>query len=237
MSGQFAMLDDETALPDSLAKSSAYSGRGKNVDRANGVRFVASSQLPTTWGTFVASAFVDAAGKEHLVLTMGDVANGEAVLTRIHSECLTGDALFSLRCDCGYQLRTALAKIGDEGRGVLLYLRQEGRGIGLHNKIRAYDLQDRGADTVDANVQLGFKVDARDYAICNELLEHIGVHRLRLMTNNPAKMAAMRDLGIEVSERVVMPAGRNPHNETYLNTKTRRMGHLFDASVMGCWQE
>lgn len=194
----------------------------------NSVKFVASSELPTAWGTFTAHAFVDGAGKEHLVLTIGEVADGKPVLARIHSECLTGDALFSLRCDCGYQLRTALAKIGEEGRGVLLYLRQEGRGIGLHNKIRAYGLQDKGADTVDANVRLGFDVDERDYSICKPMLDHVGVHGLQLMTNNPAKLTAMRDLGVEVLERVTLPSGRNPHNEAYLDTKANRMGHLLE---------
>lgn len=175
----------------------------------------------------MAHGIVDTVGKEHLMLTLGDVGNGEPVLLRIHSECLTGDALFSLRCDCGFQLRTAMERIGDAGRGVVLYLRQEGRGIGLHNKIRAYGLQDDGADTVDANLQLGFAADARDYAICKPMLEHIGVHRLRLMTNNPAKMVAMHDLGFEKVERVAVPANRNPHNEAYLDVKERRMGHVF----------
>ncbi|TAK47328.1 MAG: GTP cyclohydrolase II [Xanthobacteraceae bacterium] len=201
----------------------------QEAPRAKSVHFVASSKLPTRWGTYTAFAFVDDAGKEHLLLAMGDVANGEPMLARIHSECLTGDALFSLRCDCGHQLRSALARIGDEGRGVLLYLRQEGRGIGLHNKIRAYDLQDRGVDTVDANMWLGFDADARDYGICKPMLDHVGAHRLRLMTNNPAKMAAMRDLGIEVLERIALPVGRNPHNEAYLETKARRMGHLLEG--------
>jgi GTP cyclohydrolase II len=192
-----------------------------------GIRFVASSQLPTYWGAFVVHGIVDTAGKEHLMLTMGDVGNGEPVLARIHSECLTGDALFSLRCDCGFQLRTAMERIGDEGRGVVLYLRQEGRGIGLHNKIRAYGLQDDGADTVDANLRLGLAADARNYSICKPMLERIGVRRLRLMTNNPAKVVALRDLGFEVVERVMVPPARNPHNEAYLDAKERRMGHVF----------
>lgn len=197
-------------------------------DRPNNLCFVAASRLPTSWGTFTAHAFVDDSGKEHLLLTMGDVGNGKPVLTRIHSECLTGDSLFSLRCDCGYQLRSALALIGGEGRGALLYLRQEGRGIGLHNKIRAYELQDSGADTVDANIQLGFEADARDYAICRPMLDHVDMHRLRLMTNNPTKLAAMRNMGIDVVERVALPTGRNPHNGAYLDTKSRRMGHLLE---------
>lgn len=198
-------------------------------DRApRNTRFIASSQLPTRWGLFVAHSFIDSAHKEHLALTLGDVAGDEPVLARIHSECLTGDALFSLRCDCGYQLRSALERIGSEGRGTLLYLRQEGRGIGLHNKIRAYGLQDCGADTVDANLRLGFAADARDYAICAPLLTHIGVRRLRLMTNNPAKTEGLAAMGFEVVERVALPVGRNPHNAAYLDTKVRRMGHAFE---------
>lgn len=197
-----------------------------DTDR-NGLHFGASSLLPTRWGTFMAHGMVDMFGKEHLVLTLGQVCDDGPVLTRIHSECLTGDALFSLRCDCGVQLRTALRKIGEAGRGALLYLRQEGRGIGLHNKLRAYGLQDMGLDTIDANLQLGFAADARDYSICKPMLEHVGVSRLCLMTNNPAKVAAMNDLGFEVVERIAMPASRNSHNEAYLDTKERRMGHVF----------
>lgn len=194
------------------------------------LRFVASCELPTTWGSFRLHAFEDAAGKEHLLLVMGDVADGEPVLARIHSECLTGDALFSQRCDCGSQLSGALARIGAEGRGVLLYLRQEGRGIGLHNKVRAYGLQDQGADTVDANLWLGFAADERDYAMCRTMLDHIGVRRLRLMSNNPAKLEAMSELGIDVVERVSLETGRNPHNAVYLDTKAKRMGHLLDPT-------
>lgn len=216
---------------DSPPMPSARPAPDKAPDRQAETRIFASCELPTAWGTFISHTFSDAAGKEHLLLTMGKVADGEPVLARIHSECLTGDALFSLRCDCGSQLHNALARIGDEGRGVLLYLRQEGRGIGLHNKIRAYELQDKGADTVDANVWLGFAVDARDYAICGPMLDHVGVHRLRLMTNNPAKLAAMQELGIEVVERVTLQTGRNPHNEMYLDTKARRMGHLLEGQA------
>ena len=157
-------------------------------------------------------------GKEHC-LTLGDIADGEPVLGRLHSECLTGDALFSQRCDCGAQLEAALRAIAMEGRGVLLYLRQEGRGIGLLNKIRAYRLQDGGADTVEANEQLGFAADLRDYSICKPMLDHLGIHSLRLMTNNPRKVDAMQNFGVQVSERKALRVGENPHNKLYLAPK------------------
>src|SRR5690606_5032668 len=155
------------------------------------------------------------------------VSTDEAVLCRIHSECLTGDALFSLRCDCGPQLHFAMQKIAEEGRGIILYLRQEGRGIGLLNKLRDYSLQDKGADTVEANVQLGFAADGREYDICKPLLQHFGVSKVRLMTNNPAKVESLQSLGIEVVERVPIQTGLNPHNQDYLAVKVQKMGHLF----------
>jgi len=170
----------------------------------------------------------DEANKEHLVLTLGDVSDGEPVLTRVHSECLTGDALFSLRCDCGNQLQAALRAIAHEGRGALLYLRQEGRGIGLLNKIRAYKLQDEGADTVEANEQLGFGADMRDYTIVRPMFEHLQIQAVRLMTNNPRKVAALQELGIDVAERVALQCESNPHNEKYLQTKGSKLGHMLD---------
>ena len=192
------------------------------------VVFVAASQLPTPFGVFTMHGFLDeATGKEHVALTFGDVADGEPVLGRLHSECLTGDALFSLRCDCGAQLEAALQAIAEKGRGVLLYLRQEGRGIGLMNKIRAYHLQDGGADTVEANERLGFAADQRDYAICLPMLEHLGVTSLRLMTNNPRKVKALTDMGITVAERVPLHTGQNPHNKLYLATKANKLGHMM----------
>lgn len=169
-------------------------------------------------------------GKEHLAITLGDVstiAGSKAPLGRTHSECLTGDALFSMRCDCGFQLQEALRSIAAEGRGVLLYLRQEGRGIGLLNKVRAYALQDQGADTVEANVALGFAPDLRDYSICKPMLDHLGVDALRLMTNNPRKVDALEKLGITIAERVPIEVGRNPHNDHYLLTKAGKLGHLL----------
>jgi GTP cyclohydrolase II len=190
--------------------------------------FVASSSLPTTWGEFTLHGFEDAdSGKEHIALTMGDIANGEPVLARIHSECLTGDVLHSLRCDCGAQLNAAMQAIANEGRGLLLYLRQEGRGIGLVNKIRAYHLQDQGADTVEANQQLGFDADLRQYDMLKTMLNHLQVSQLRLMTNNPRKLKALESADIQVVERLPLQVGENPHNRQYLATKAGKLGHLL----------
>lgn len=191
------------------------------------ITFVKSSKLPTAFGMFQIHGFWDdAEQKEHVALVMGDVADGKPVLGRLHSECLTGDALFSMRCDCGPQLEEALRSIAGEGRGVLLYLRQEGRGIGLLNKIRAYDLQDKGADTVEANEQLGFAADLRQYGMCKPMLDHLGIKSLRLMTNNPRKVAALEEQGIVVAERMELRVGANPHNERYLATKFGKLGHF-----------
>lgn len=192
------------------------------------LQFVESSRLPTRWGEFLIHGFDDPdSNKEHIALTMGDVSSAEPVLLRIHSECLTGDALHSLRCDCGAQLEAAMRRVADEGRGAILYLRQEGRGIGLLNKIKAYKLQDEGADTVEANEQLGFGADMRDYSICKSMLQHLKITSIRLMTNNPRKVAALEGLGFTVSERVSLQSGSNPHNAKYLATKAGKLGHLF----------
>lgn len=194
------------------------------------VRFIESCRLPTPFGVFDMHGFEEIdTGKEHVVLSLGEIADGDPVLARTHSECLTGDALFSMRCDCGYQLEEALRSIAREGRGMLLYLRQEGRGIGLLNKIRAYHLQDEGADTVEANERLGFGADMRDYSMCKDMLEHLGVAQVRLMTNNPRKVKALRQLGIDVKERVPLQVGRNPHNEGYLATKQSKLGHWLNT--------
>ena len=190
---------------------------------------VTSCELPTPWATFRLHAFVETdSGKEHLALVLGEVGNGAPVLARLHSECLTGDALFSQRCDCGPQLEAALQKIAAEGRGVLLYLRQEGRGIGLIGKLRAYHLQDCGADTVEANQQLGFAPDQRDYRLCLPMLQHLGVSSLRLMTNNPRKIDALEQLGITVAERIALHIKTNRFNRRYLQTKAAKLGHLID---------
>ncbi len=188
----------------------------------------AKAKLPTAWGEFEIHALEDDdTQKEHVALTMGDLTGDEPVLVRIHSECLTGDAFFSMRCDCGPQLEAAMEKISEAGRGILLYLRQEGRGIGLVNKIRAYALQDQGMDTVEANEKLGFDADARDFTLAGRTLLSLNVSRIKLMTNNPRKVSAIESAGIEVVERVPMKFGKNPHNEKYLSTKHGKLGHLF----------
>ena len=198
------------------------------------VVFVAASKLPTPFGVFTMHGFLDQdTGKEHVVLTLGDVADGKPVLGRLHSECLTGDALFSLRCDCGFQLEAALRAIAEEGRGALLYLRQEGRGIGLLNKIRAYELQDGGADTVEANERLGVAPDMRDYAICLPMLEHLGIAEIKLMTNNPRKVKALQGFGIRVAERMPLQIAHNPHNRKYLATKAGKLGHMLGEIHQG----
>ena len=190
--------------------------------------YTTSCLLPTPWAQFTLHAFVEhATGKEHLAMTLGDISDGEPVLARVHSECLTGDVLFSQRCDCGAQLEGALKKIAEEGRGILLYLRQEGRGIGLVNKIRAYRLQEAGADTVEANLALGFHADARNYELCKPMLAQFGITTLRLMTNNPRKIDAMEKLGVRVSDRVPLLVNRNAFNNSYLNTKAAKLGHMM----------
>lgn len=191
-------------------------------------RYVESSRLPTPWAVFDMHGFEDSDNdKEHLLLTLGEVNTGEPVLARVHSECLTGDALFSMRCDCGAQLQEALQQIARAGSGALLYLRQEGRGIGLLNKIKAYKLQDEGADTVEANEQLGFGADMRDYSICQVMLEYAGIKAVRLMTNNPRKVDALTAQGVTVVERLPLETGQNPHNAKYLATKAGKLGHLM----------
>ena len=190
---------------------------------------IAEARLPTPFAEFRVAVFAAQDGKEHVVISLGDLAGGDPPLVRVHSECLTGDALFSLRCDCGFQLDQALAKIGEAGRGAVLYLRQEGRGIGLGNKIRAYALQDQGSDTVEANHQLGFPADAREYDLAVQLLKQLGLRRIRLMTNNPRKLDALTNDGIEVTERVAVESGRNPHNEAYLRAKADKLGHWLTS--------
>src|SRR5437773_6733155 len=187
----------------------------------------ADATLPTRWGDFRISVFrFD--GTEVVALARGELDGAEPVLVRLHSECLTGDVLGSLRCDCGDQLRSALAMIGAAERGVLLYLDHEGRGIGLFNKVRAYGLQDGGLDTVDANVELGLPVDARDYSAAASVLQELGIRSVRLMTNNPAKILGLEMHGVEVVERVPIETLPNEINAPYLRAKATRMGHLFN---------
>lgn len=192
----------------------------------------ASASLPTRHGELEIHVFRLGDDTEVVALTHGDIAGDEPVLVRLHSECLTGEALGSLRCDCGEQLEAGLEQIGKAERGVLLYLRHEGRGIGLFDKIRAYALQDRGLDTVDANVALGLPIDGRDYTAAAAVLRRLGVRRTRVMTNNPAKLQALAEHGIEVVERVPIEALPNPVNVTYLRTKARRMGHLLEGDPL-----
>ncbi|MEV6794262.1 bifunctional 3,4-dihydroxy-2-butanone-4-phosphate synthase/GTP cyclohydrolase II [Streptomyces sp. NPDC051320] len=203
------------------------------------VRREATVQLPTVFGEFTAYGYrstVD--GIEHVALVHGEIGDGEDVLVRVHSECLTGDIFRSQRCDCGPQLEASMARITDAGRGVVVYLRgHEGRGIGLLSKLRAYELQERGRDTLDANLELGLPADARDYAAGAQILEDLGVHSLRLMTNNPEKTAALVEHGLTVTEREPMPIKAGEHNLRYLRTKRDRMGHdlpwLDNASACG----
>jgi GTP cyclohydrolase II len=179
--------------------------------------YVTSCLLPTPWAQFTLHAFVEhATGKEHLAMVLGDITDGAPVLARVHSECLTGDVLYSQRCDCGAQLEGALKRVAEEGRG-----------IGLINKMRAYRLQEAGFDTVQANEQLGFKADQRNYALVEPMLKQFNVSSLRLMTNNPRKIAAMEALGVTVAERVPLLVNRNKFNQHYLNTKAAKLGHMM----------
>ncbi|MDO4223529.1 MAG: GTP cyclohydrolase II [Acinetobacter sp.] len=200
------------------------------------IQFVTTAQLPTAFGDFQISVFQDPnTGEEHVALSKGIVGQtvSEPVLVRMHSECLTGDAFASLKCDCGPQLQATQQLIAQAGQGVILYLRQEGRGIGLTNKIRAYALQDQGHDTVDANLLLNLPEDARRYDMCKIMLESLNIKQVKLITNNPLKMQALIDLGIDVTERVPLMVGKNRFNEQYLKTKQQRMDHLYDVAQFG----
>jgi 3,4-dihydroxy 2-butanone 4-phosphate synthase/GTP cyclohydrolase II len=220
---KFAETHDLTLI--SIADLIAYRRRIElQVER------VAQARIPTAHGVFRAvgyrATFDDA---EHVALVYGELGNGDDVLVRVHSECLTGDVFGSLRCDCGPQLQAALARVADEGRGVVLYMRgHEGRGIGLLHKLQAYQLQDQGRDTIDANLELGLPADARDYGTGAQILADLGIRSMRLLTNNPAKRAGLEGYGLQVVGRVALPVRPHPENVRYLRTKRDRMGHLLD---------
>lgn len=203
------------------------------------IQLVAEANLPTEFGIFkiIGFEFPDSK-KEHIALVMGDISGEAPVLARIHSECLTGDALHSLKCDCGFQLATALRQISEEGRGVLIYHREEGRGIGLINKIRAYALQDQGMDTIEANLALGFAADERDFSVCADIFAQLGINQIRLLTNNPNKIETMKKAGINIVERVALNVGENRYNTDYLDTKAKKMGHYIihnnDKHLLNC---
>jgi 3,4-dihydroxy 2-butanone 4-phosphate synthase/GTP cyclohydrolase II len=207
----------------SVADLIAYRRRHEKL-----VHRVAEASLPTQFGEFTTVAYKsDVDPDEHLALVMGDIATEEPVLVRVHSECLTGDVFGSLRCDCGEQLQMAMKMIAAEGRGVVLYMRQEGRGIGFHNKIRAYELQDDGLDTVEANEALGFPPDRRDYGIGMQILVDLGLRNIRLLTNNPKKRAGLEGYGLKIVETVPIICAPNPYNLHYLETKQQKLGHLL----------
>lgn len=192
------------------------------------VEQVTKTDMPTRYGHFTAYGYINKLnGEHHVALVKGELGEGENLLCRVHSECLTGDTFGSLRCDCGQQLHAAMRQIEEEGRGILLYMRQEGRGIGLINKLRAYELQEQGMDTLEANLALGFKGDEREYYIGAQILRDLGTKTLRLLTNNPDKVYQLQDFGMEILERVPIQAPANPHDIRYLRTKQNRMGHLL----------
>ncbi|MEW6033294.1 MAG: bifunctional 3,4-dihydroxy-2-butanone-4-phosphate synthase/GTP cyclohydrolase II [Chloroflexota bacterium] len=231
--GTMARLPQLEAMADrfglkvvSVADLIAYRRRTEKL-----VQRVAEAKLPSRYGEFVAIAYRSTIDPdEHVALVRGDISSDEPVLVRVHSECLTGDVFGSLRCDCGEQVELAMRAIAEEGRGVFLYMRQEGRGIGIHNKLRAYALQDKGMDTVEANISLGFAPDLRDYGIGAQILADLGLRQVRLLTNNPKKVVGLEGYGLRVVETMPIRARPNPHNRHYLETKQKKLGHVLECA-------
>jgi 3,4-dihydroxy 2-butanone 4-phosphate synthase/GTP cyclohydrolase II len=230
--GTMARLPQLEAMADkfgikimSIADLIAYRRRHEKL-----VERVAEAKLPTRYGEFVVIAYRSKVDPDqHVALVKGDITGEEPVLVRVHSECLTGDVFGSLRCDCGGQIALAMEKITAEGRGVFLYMRQEGRGIGFHNKLRAYALQDQGLDTVEANLALGFDADLRDYGIGAQILADLGLHKIRLLTNNPKKVIGLESYGLHIVEIVDLQTPPNPYNLEYLKTKQKKLGHMLNV--------
>ena len=192
------------------------------------INFIESSSLPTDIATFTVHAFTEINNeKDHLAITIGNILESDPVLARIHSQCITGESFFSLRCDCRFQLSESLKRIAEKGTGIIFYLQQEGRGIGLSNKIRAYKLQDDGFDTVEANHQLGFHEDERNYEIVSAMANHLKIKSMDLMTNNPKKIDAIEKSGLKINKRIPIKSESNDHNKSYLNTKAKKLGHLM----------
>ena len=192
------------------------------------ISFVETSELPTDIANFKVHAFTEEHNKkDHLAIAFGNINSDKPVLSRIHSQCITGESFFSMRCDCRFQLTESLTQVANNGSGVIFYLQQEGRGIGLSNKIRAYKLQDEGMDTVEANHQLGFHEDERNYEIVASMADHLNINSIDLMTNNPKKINALEKLGLKVNKRIPIISESNVHNEKYLATKAKKLGHLF----------
>ena len=192
------------------------------------IDFIESSSLPTEIATFTVHAFTEINNeKDHLAITIGNISESDPVLARIHSQCITGESFFSLRCDCRFQLSESLKRIAERGTGIIFYLQQEGRGIGLSNKIRAYKLQDDGFDTVEANHQLGFNEDERNYEIVSAMANHLKIKSIDLMTNNPKKIDAIEKSGLKINKRIPIKSESNDHNKSYLNTKAKKLGHLM----------
>jgi GTP cyclohydrolase II len=195
---------------------------------SNIITFVESSELPTEFANFKVYAFTETRNtKDHLVISLGDLTSKKSILARIHSQCITGESLFSLRCDCRFQLTESLQQIAENGSGAIFYLQQEGRGIGLSNKIRAYKLQDEGLDTVEANHQLGFHEDERNYEIVTSMAKHLQIKSVDLLTNNPKKIDALEKMGLTINKRVPILSKSNDYNKKYLSTKAKKLGHFM----------